>query len=283
MRVISALSEISQTLNQAKNTHSSIGLVPTMGALHPGHIKLIEKSKEDNDFNIVSIFVNPIQFDNRDDYESYPRDLDSDIDLLQKVGVDVVFAPKEKDIYPAKPLVSVDFGKMSTVMEGKFRTGHFEGVGVIVSKLFHLTQPTSAYFGLKDLQQFLLIKRMCFDLNFTVKIIGVETQRESSGLAMSSRNQRLSNDGLKIAAHLYQGIKQVEQLLWEKSDLKNILNSVHAYYDKVEGLEIEYLEVVDATTLEEASSNNLPNELAVCVAGYVEGVRLIDNLYLRLK
>jgi len=172
---------------------------------------------------------------------------------------------------------------MGNILEGKFRDGHFEGVGVVVSKLLNIVQPTIAYFGLKDLQQFLLIKRMCLDLNFQSKIEGVETVRESSGLALSSRNKRLSMDGLKTAAHIYKGLKQMETHILNGATLQESLTHAREYYQGISGLELEYLEAVNGNSLVTVVTLDDANELAVCVAGYVEGIRLIDNLYLRLK
>lgn len=283
MRVISVLAELINFLKGPKNEDKSIGFVPTMGALHEGHCKLIESSSKENSITVVSIFVNPIQFDNKEDYDNYPRDLQGDLDHLKRLDVDVVFTPSENELYPSKSLVSINFGEMSNVMEGKYRNGHFEGVGIVVSKLFHIVQPTRAYFGLKDLQQYLLIKRMCVDLNFPTDIIGVETERAASGLAKSSRNRRLSEKGLTIAANIYSGLKIISDGIGKGMPLVDLLNATRSFYDSIEGLEIEYLESVNANSLSPVNSKENISELAVCVAGYVEGVRLIDNVYLRLK
>ena len=190
MRTIRALSELKESIIHWKQNAVSIGFVPTMGALHVGHFALIDKSEKENDITIVSIFVNPLQFNNPTDLEHYPRVVSEDLELLSKKSVDAVFIPDEHEFYPTKPLVSIDFGSLSERLEGEHRPGHFEGVGVVVSKLLNLIQPTRAYFGLKDLQQFLLIRQMSTDLNFPSEIIGVETVREPSGLALSSRNRR---------------------------------------------------------------------------------------------
>lgn len=283
MRAIGAPDEIIKHLKKCRIEDQTVGLIPTMGALHKGHFKLIQKSKSENDVTVVSIFVNPIQFNNQEDLKNYPRDLDKDLIQLEKHNVDFVFTPKEDDLYPSKPKISIDFGKMAEVLEGKFRNQHFEGVGIIVSKLLNIIQPTSAYFGLKDLQQYLLIKHMCKDLNFQSKIIGVETEREPNGLALSSRNRRLSNEGIEIASNLHSGLQIISEGYYNKKDLEELMLLVDNHYQSIEGLEIEYLEAVHANTLESVSSFNDASELAVCVAGYVEGVRLIDNLYLRLK
>ncbi len=254
-----------------------------MGALHEGHLTLVKKSLAENDLTVVSIFVNPIQFNSKEDLDNYPKDFEADLDLLKSYNVDYVFCPDEKDLYPTAPLVSINFGNISHLMEGKFRKGHFEGVGVIVCKLLNLLSPNTAYFGLKDLQQFLLIKRMCEDLNFRTRIVGVETVREKSGLAMSSRNRRLSDHGKEIASLLYKGLKSMEEGVFNRLSVSNLVHDANDVFRRSDLIQIEYLEVVDPSTLEPVDSYEDMDELAICVAGYVEGIRLIDNLYLRLK
>ncbi|WP_424962169.1 pantoate--beta-alanine ligase [Ekhidna sp.] len=283
MRTIGALSELTDTISGFKRNSQSIGFVPTMGALHDGHLALIKKSNEQNDVTIVSIFVNPLQFNNPSDLEKYPRVIEEDTELLKKQNVDVVFMPDEKALYPEKPKVSINFGPMAERLEGKYRKGHFEGVGVIVSKLLHLVDPTRAYFGLKDLQQFILIRRMCQDLNFPCEIVGVDTIREKSGLALSSRNRRLSSEGLKIATVMSQGLNEIREGVANGQPLSQLLHSCKEMYHEKKGLDLEYLEAVDPHDLSPVDNYSSLSELAVCVAGYVEGVRLIDNLYLRLK
>lgn len=283
MRVISAPEELKSLIKSVRLKDYSIGFVPTMGAIHDGHIRLVEKAKETNEVIVVSIFVNPLQFDNSEDLEKYPRTMNEDLDKLKKLEVDYVFTPSEKDLYPTRPSISINFGAMSKKMEGKYREGHFEGVGVVVSKLLHLVGPTDAYFGLKDLQQFLLIRKMCSDLDFPVTIHGIETVRESSGLAMSSRNKRLTSEGLEIASKIYQGLKLIGSGIEKGKDLDQMKMELDTYYKSVDGLEVEYLEFVEPETLNDLRSVSQINELAVCFAGYVEGIRLIDNLYLRLK
>jgi len=284
MHVYSTLADIETTLNAFRDRGNLIGLVPTMGALHKGHDSLVERSKSENEITVVSIFVNPIQFNNKEDLTNYPRDLEVDIKRLDELGVDIVFAPSEEVLYPSSPLVTINFGKLATVLEGKFRKGHFEGVGIIVSKLLNIVRPSTAYFGLKDLQQFLLIKRLCFDLNFPVKIAGVETIREKSGLALSSRNKRLSSDGLMNASRLYEGLQIIAEGISNRLSIEDLVKEARTYYEEAKNiLDIEYLEVVNTSTLDPVNSYSNLKELAICVAGYVEGVRLIDNIYLRLK
>ncbi|WP_425392811.1 pantoate--beta-alanine ligase [Ekhidna sp.] len=283
MRIISAPSELKDTITSYKKNDKTIGFVPTMGALHDGHLSLIKKSIDQNDCTVVSIFVNPLQFNNSSDLAKYPRVIEEDIKLLKSYDVNVVFTPSEDDLYPRQPMISINFGDLSKRLEGEFRKGHFEGVGVIVSKLLHLTSPDFAYFGLKDLQQYILIRTLCEELDFPTNVVGVETVREDSGLALSSRNRRLSESGLNDASIIYQELKKIKEGIELGTSLKDLLSEARASYKSSPGFELEYLEAVNPINLQPVEEYSSLNELAVCVAGYVEGVRLIDNLYLRLK
>lgn len=283
MRVFSAPDLLFQQVSDWRLSKKSVGLVPTMGALHDGHLSLIAKAKEQNDVVIVSIFVNPLQFNNAEDLANYPRTEEDDKIILEKEGIDALFVPSVNEMYPSKPKVSINFGGMENLLEGKFRKNHFEGVGVIVGKLLHASMPDRAYFGLKDLQQFLLVKKMCIDLGFPVEIIGVDTIRQTNGLALSSRNRRLSGSGLETAAHIYKALKMAEAAVSDRKSIEEIKEEVQLYFESLSGLDIEYFEVVDVDNLEPITSYDELNELAICIAGYVDGVRLIDNLYLRLK
>lgn len=283
MRAIIAPNEMSSICSDLRSKDRTIGLVPTMGALHEGHLVLVKASLKMNDITVVSIFVNPLQFDKHEDLANYPMTLDSDLAKLEAIGVDYVFQPSAEQFYVDEPIVSISFGRMETVLEGEFRPGHFGGVGVVVSKLFHIAQPDHSYFGLKDLQQFLLIKRMGQDLAFPVKVVGVETKREASGLAMSSRNLRLSEEGREIASKIQVGLKLSEKSILDNKEPGLVKQEALTFYQKVDELKVEYLELVDGETLMPIDNYEEISELAVCFAGYVEGVRLIDNLYLRLK
>ena len=283
MRILSTPIELSKSLKKYSSKGNSIGLVPTMGALHQGHLELISKSKNENDITVVSIFINPTQFNNSEDFNNYPRPLEEDLSQLHRLNVNYAFTPDESALYPKKQTVFIDFGTPAKTMEGEFRSGHFDGVGTVVSKLLHIVSPTRAYFGLKDLQQFLLIRRMCRELNFQVEIIGVETVRERSGLAMSSRNQRLSAKGKEVAANIYKGLKKIEDGIQSGDQLNYLLDKSKKFYSKLDGIEMEYLEAIDPSNFHSVTSCENLNELAVCFAGYVEGVRLIDNLYLQFK
>lgn len=280
MQLITSLEEMYTISDECRLAGKSIGLVPTMGALHEGHLSLVNSSVVANDVTIISIYVNPLQFNNPTDLQKYPRNLNDDLHLLHGKSVDYVFSPSDSDMYKEHPQVKMDFGSLANVLEGQYRPGHFDGVGVVVTKLFHICQPTRAYFGLKDLQQYLLIKRMVSDLSFSTTVVGMPIVREDSGLAMSSRNQRLSPNGRQIAAHIYQGLKRAAEAWKKGKNPDETKKEGISFYREIHGLEIEYFHIVDPDTLREVDSN-VAQAVAICIAGYVEGVRLIDNLYLR--
>jgi pantoate--beta-alanine ligase len=281
MQVATSPKELLSILNAYRRSEMSVGLVPTMGALHLGHLSLIEASQAENDFTVVSIFVNPLQFNKEEDLRNYPRPFDADLAMLRQQGVELVYAPAVEDMYPEAPKVRIDFGEMATIMEGKFRPGHFDAVGLVVSKLLHQVQPQRAYFGEKDLQQLLLVKRMVEDFSFPTQIIGMPIIRESSGLAMSSRNQRLSVEGKSIATNIFKGLLIAKEEIFKKNPFNETKSIVNDFYSTIEGIDLEYLEIVNARNLTSATEMNPQMELAICVAAYVEGIRLIDNLYLR--
>jgi pantoate--beta-alanine ligase len=275
--------DLTQYILSKKAQGLKIGFVPTMGALHEGHLSLIRESKKTNNLTVVSIFVNPLQFNNKGDLQAYPRDEEEDKKLLLSCDTDLLFLPDEPELYPEQPQISVQFGILGDLLEGKFRPGHFNGVGVVLCKLFNIVQPDRAYFGQKDLQQYLLVKRMIFDLSFPIEIIGVETVRYSSGLALSSRNRRLSKNGIEIAANIFNGLKQAEQLILNGEQISRTLSEVIQFYNSIDGLKIEYFTMIDPNTFLEIQTLTDKKEIAICVAAFVEEVRLIDNLYLQLE
>ena len=274
---------IYQKISAQKAENLSIGFVPTMGFLHSGHGGLIEKSKKENDITVVSIFVNPTQFNNDSDLRNYPRDLEADKVFLEKMEVDYLFVPNDELVFKEKPRVSIKSGDLADGLEGKYRPGHFEGVALIVAKMLNFVAPNRAYFGLKDLQQFLIIKQLVQDLSFPVEIVGVDTQRLSSGLAMSSRNARLTSVGKKLASCLKRGLDFSKTCMEKGYTPTEVKAQTIDFYASSPGLDIEYFEVVSGVDLKPLQNGTWPSEVAFCVAGYVEGVRLIDNLYLRLK
>ncbi len=254
-----------------------MGFVPTMGALHQGHLDLVRQARRECDRVLVSIFVNPLQFNNPEDLLRYPRQPESDAQMLKEAGVDFLYAPEPADFYTSITRISMDFGTTGSVLEGAMRPGHFSGVGVVLSRLFHLTQPDKAYFGAKDLQQVAVVKTLVQDLEFPLEIVRCPTRREESGLAMSSRNQRLSQQGKELAAELYRAL----QLAMETGPGKPLEARKAAldYLASFPEIKPEYLEWVDADTMEAWTGNGIqPRETALCVAAWVEGVRLIDNL-----
>ena len=258
---------------------NQIGFVPTMGALHQGHLSLIRKAKTIAQQVVVSVFVNPTQFDNPKDLSGYPRKIEADAALLEKEGVDLLFAPEEAQMYPETALTQFHFGHLDEVMEGAHRPGHFNGVATIVSKLFHLVGPCHAFFGQKDLQQFAILQQLVRDLFFPVEMHRCPIVREASGLALSSRNQKLSQEQKQTAAGLYQTLQHMEEHLG-KMPIQKVVEAGKQFFSPFDA-RLEYLEIVDARSLkpmEEAASGE---ELAICIAAHVGEVRLIDNLIVK--
>lgn len=278
MRIISNVEELRAEIKAIKNAGKSVGFVPTMGALHAGHKSLVEKSVSENDYNVVSIFVNPTQFNNAADLEKYPRNLEQDAAMLEKIGCDLIFAPEAKDIYSDNELntcFEFDFHGLDRVMEGKFRPGHFNGVVQIVSKLFYLVQPDKAYFGEKDFQQLAIIHHMVETLNMDVEIVDCPIVREASGLAMSSRNERLSEQQRKIAVEISKVLFESRNFAAQLSPLE-LTNWVVDNVNEVEGLDVEYYEIVNSVNLQTAQSWAEPT--VGCIAVFCGDVRLIDNI-----
>lgn len=256
----------------------TIGFVPTMGALHEGHLDLVRQSKSTCDVCVVSIFVNPTQFNNPEDFEKYPSTLEADLQKLEKTGVDYVYLPKTSTIYPQKPNLSFNFGNLEHVLEGKFRPGHFNGVGIVVAKLFHHIQPDKAYFGQKDLQQVAVIKQLVGDLSFPIELVIVPTRRENNGLAMSSRNLRLSPEQRIQALILFKSMAKAKDELLNGKSWSIVQNQIQQDFDASPGAELEYFELIhpDSFTTFEVFDPN--QKSSICVAAYLGTVRLIDNM-----
>ena len=268
--------ELQDTL-KAQGTNPIIGFVPTMGGLHEGHLSLVRQAKRENEVVVASVFVNPIQFNNAEDLEKYPRDLERDLKMLQAVGCDIVFAPEDLEMYPETPTESYDFGTLETVMEGAFRPGHFNGVAVVVKRLFDLVNPTTAYFGEKDFQQLALIRALVEKENLAVEIVACPTIREHDGLAMSSRNTRLPAEDRRIAP-------QIQKILRDCRDLVDSFTptQVKTYAEeqlkKIPRTKLEYFEIVNVKTLQPITAwSDCPKRVA-CVAIWLGDVRLIDNV-----
>jgi pantoate--beta-alanine ligase len=254
------------------------GFVPTMGALHEGHLSLVRRSNAENDFTVASIYVNPTQFNNPDDLAKYPRTLDRDREMLEGAGCEVLFAPSNADMYPVPPRLRFDFGELESVMEGQFRPGHFNGVATVVTKLFHAVEPAVAYFGQKDLQQFVIISRLVQDLSFPLELVRCPIAREPDGLAMSSRNRRLEPEARKVAVLLSYALKEAEEALLKTKSAEVARSVIGQIFYPVEGVFLEYFEVVDAQSLRTVEELSDQQEVALCLAAYVGDVRLIDNV-----
>ena len=282
MQTITTKSELIRQVNACIRQGKTIGFVPTMGALHAGHAALVQKACSENEICVVSIFVNPTQFNNAEDLQKYPRTLQKDAVLLESLGVHFVFAPTPEEMYSTEEMqtrFSFDFNGLDEVMEGKMRPGHFNGVVQVVSRLFELVRPTRAYFGEKDFQQLAIIRHMvehsALSSNFNnLKIVGCPIVREASGLALSSRNERLSDSEKQTAVAISQTL--LASVEWAKTDSieavqKRVIDTINA----IDGLEVEYYEIVDKTTLQPTTT--FDNAIG-CVTVYCGPVRLIDNI-----
>lgn len=284
MKIVSTKKELQDLVKACKTEGKTIGLVPTMGALHQGHASLVKRAVEDNDICIVSVFVNPTQFNNKEDLAKYPRNIERDAQLLSSIGAHYVFAPTPEEMYSEEEMNSTfdfDFAGLDRVMEGKMRPGHFNGVVQVVSKLFYLTQPDKAYFGEKDFQQLAIIHHMVERSSMAgtfgdLQIIDCPIVREESGLALSSRNERLSAEeketALAISKTLFESLKWAKM---EGATVPEVQQRVIDTINAVPGLEVEYYEIVDQTTL---LTTDTFNHAIGCVTVYCGPVRLIDNI-----
>ena len=279
MKIFDNIVDLQNELFYLRKANKKIGLVPTMGALHQGHASLVKLCVADNDITIVSVFLNPTQFNDPKDLERYPRTFEEDCKILNEVGADIVFAPTPKEMYPTPDNRHFEFPPTSTVMEGAKRPGHFNGVCQVVSRLFYITKPHNAYFGEKDWQQICVIKQLVKYLNLDIKIIECPIIREESGLAMSSRNALLTSEERAIAANIYRILKEsvakkdslsVDELQQE------VINSINA----IDQLEVEYFEIVDGNTLETVHSWNDSPYIVGCITVYCGAtpIRLIDHI-----
>jgi pantoate--beta-alanine ligase len=277
MLTVTTIQEVQNILSPMREEGKSIGFVPTMGALHTGHTELMRRAADENDVLVVSIFVNPTQFNNPNDLRSYPRTLNEDLEKCKQVGVTLVFAPEVNEIYPTPDTRQFDFGQLDKVMEGRFRPGHFNGVAQVVSKLFDIVKPHRAYFGQKDFQQLAIIRRMVSDLSIAVEIIGCPTIREADGLAMSSRNTLLTPEQRQNAPIIAKTLHQARNKAGEMS-VKEMLNWVVQQINGNPFLEVEYFEIANAQTLESVNDWSDAPSLVGCIAVQVGNVRLIDNI-----
>ncbi|MFT6982381.1 MAG: pantoate--beta-alanine ligase [Crocinitomicaceae bacterium] len=266
-----------QSILQSDYKKSKIGLVPTMGALHEGHMTLVQRSIKENDCTVVSIFVNPIQFNNASDLENYPRNMEQDLELLREQGDVIVFAPSVSEVYPENfQTVKLELGQLGLVMEGKFRKGHFDGVVNVVNRLFEIVHPTHAYFGLKDFQQLAVVQFMTKKFALDVKIVGCEIYREQSGLASSSRNQRLTESQLVDALVISQALNQAKKSARNHS-IQDVIEEAKRTFE-ASSLELEYFQIVDPITLMDLKEWKAGAH--ACATAYCGKVRLLDNLQL---
>jgi pantoate--beta-alanine ligase len=281
MKIFNTKTALKDCLSALKAKDKSIGFIPTMGALHQGHLSLIKKAKEKNDIVVVSIFVNPTQFNNPSDLDGYPKTLQNDIKLLESVSCNILFSPSVEEIY-AQNIRSekFNFDGLEHQMEGKFRTGHFNGVGTVVKTLFEIIEPNKAYFGEKDFQQLLIIKKMVKKKNLSVKIKGCEIFREQDGLAMSSRNVRLSAAQREIAPLIYKILQAVSKKI-SSEKITEINDWVAHQFNKQDLLELEYFTIADEKTLETIENNESSKKHRAFIAVFAGDVRLIDNIKLR--
>ncbi len=275
----STVSAIKNFLNNNKNREKIIGFVPTMGALHDGHLSLVRKSLSENDITVVSIFVNPIQFNNQDDLKKYPRTLKVDLEKLQDIGCDVVFTPDYDEVYPNEVTERFDFGDLERVMEGKHRPGHFNGVAIVVKRLFEIIEPQRAYFGEKDYQQLLIIKALVEKQQFPITIVPVEIVREPHGLAMSSRNELLSPKARQEAGVIYKVLMEVKNMFPNKKP-SEIKEYVKKQFEQKPDFMLEYFEIADSATLQCVSEKKSFDDIRAFIVAHIENVRLIDNISL---
>lgn len=278
--IFSKIKDLKQFLSQKQQQAETIGFVATMGALHYGHMELIRKSRQENSITVCSIFVNPTQFNNPKDLEKYPRFIEKDIIMLEENHCEVLFNPQVEEMYlPNENLLAIDLKNIDKRFEGEFRPGHFKGVATVVKKLFDIIEPNKAYFGMKDYQQVLVIKEIVSQYNMNIEVIGVETVRNNGGLAMSSRNYRLSEEELQRATIIYKTFAWIKENLNQYSIAeleKKAIEKINA----TEGAEVEYFNLADATTLDSIDTLKGKQQVVAITAVNMCGVRLIDNIVL---
>lgn len=282
MKIFNSSLELGKQLKIQKAATHSIGFVPTMGALHDGHISLIKTAIKDNDFVVVSIFVNPTQFDNSKDLDQYPKTLENDLEKIKSISSSnlAVFTPSVQEIYGLSVIRSkFDFSGLEHQMEGKFRPGHFDGVGTVVQKLFNIVSPDVAYFGEKDFQQLQIIKKLVSTAKIKIKIVSCPILREPNGLAMSSRNRRLTHVEKERATKIYKTLKSVQEQFADK-DIQSIIEGVKNQFKNDDFLRLEYFQIADESTLKPITFYDSSKQYRAFIAAYIRDVRLIDNIAL---
>jgi pantoate--beta-alanine ligase len=276
MEIFKEIASLKAFLKQFRQPGDSIGFVPTMGALHAGHLALVQASRKENTLTVCSIFVNPTQFNNPGDLAKYPNTLQHDVELLKKVGCDVLFCPTQTEMYPHHDHIRFDFGFLDKILEGEFRPGHFSGVGLVVSKLLNIVAPQRAYFGQKDFQQAMIVRKLVADLNLDVALKLVPIIREPDGLAMSSRNARLSANQRKSALVFYKGLLKAKTLLQARVPFDAVQKEIKQLCESQPEIKLEYLALADSTNL--SLIKGVTQQSILLIAGYAGEVRLIDNL-----
>ena len=281
MLIFNKKSDLSAFLSPLIHQNKSIGFVPTMGALHNGHLSLLEKSLSENDVTVMSIFVNPTQFNNAEDLDKYPRTLERDVQIMQELNDNIiVYAPEVADIYEGNTVSeNFNYDGLENQMEGKHRPGHFDGVGTIVKRLFEIIKPNKAYFGEKDFQQLQIVKKLVTKYNMPVEVIGCPIHRETNGLAMSSRNERLSVEAKEKAAVIFQ-ILNTAKAFFQNNSVENTIQFVENEFKKHPEFELEYFEIADETTLLPISEKEANKKYRGFIAIFIENIRLIDNISL---
>lgn len=277
MKTITTVSELQKEICAAKAEGKTVGLVPTMGALHNGHISLVKRCVGENDVAVVSVFVNPTQFNDPNDLRNYPRNLDADVELLRQNDCSIVFAPSVEEMYPEPDTRTFDFGMLDKVMEGAFRPGHFNGVAQIVSKLFDIVKPHRAYFGEKDFQQLAIIREMVRQFSIPVEIVGCPIVRETDRLAMSSRNARLTPEQREIAPFIAQTLNNSLTFVPSKK-VSEVIEWVTGKVNALPELRVEYFQIVDGNTLQPVTCWDETEYIVGCITVFCGDVRLIDNI-----
>src|SRR3989338_1247084 len=279
MEVITKISEMQTMVFSIKDRKESIGFVPTMGALHEGHVSLMRSARDENDELVVSIYLNPTQFDNKEDFDNYPGQLDKDIEIVERENADVVFAPCTDEMYPEGFCTYVTQNKLTDTMCGRLRPGHFNGVTTIVTKLFNIVKPDKAYFGQKDYQQSVVVEKLVADLNMEIDVKVLPTVRDEDGLALSSRNKRLNPEERRSALCIYSSLLKAKSMFASNiKDAKEIIEEMTSIIKKAKHTRTDYISIVNAHTLEDVSLIN--EKVIAAVAVWIGNTRLIDNIIL---
>lgn len=279
MQIFKEIGLLKAFLVEKRTQGKTIGFVATMGALHEGHLELIRNSQNENSLTVCSIFVNPSQFNNPTDLQKYPRTLESDTQKLEKVGCDVLFCPEADEMYESQSILRFDFGHLDKVMEGEFRPGHFSGVALVVSKLFNIVEPNVAYFGQKDWQQVAIIQQLTRELKFNLKLKSIPTFREADGLAMSSRNARLTPEHRKRSSIIYRALKSATEEVKKNRAINDVKADVIKTIEAEPDFKVEYVEVADSENLKPIKNVTESARPIICIAVFAGEVRLIDNMF----